>query len=95
VVGVPDADQAIVEDRKITNYLLSSDHPAGRPKSIFFRSTGFERSNWRSLRAALLEHARSGTVISVNDTPFGRKYTVKGALQTPSGGAPRVRSFGS
>jgi hypothetical protein len=87
------AHQAIVEDQKITHYLLCGDHPAGRPKAIFFIRFGFQRSRWRRLRSALLEHARSGAVISVNDTRFGKKYTVEGRLQTPSARAPLVRSI--
>ncbi|HYU13496.1 MAG TPA: hypothetical protein VEK82_13025, partial [Stellaceae bacterium] len=78
MAGIPNADQAIIEDRKITHYLLSSDHPAGRAKAIFFRRFGFQRPRSRTLRGALLEHARSGAVVSVNDTQFGKKYTVEG-----------------
>jgi hypothetical protein len=93
MASIFNANQAIVEDRKITHYLLSSDHPAGRPKAIFFGRFGFQRSRWRRLRGALLEHARSGAVVSVNDTRFGKKYTVEGRLQTPSARAPLVRSI--
>jgi hypothetical protein len=55
MVSILNANQAIVEDRKITHYLLSSDHPAGRPKAVFFSRFGFQRSRWRRLRGALLE----------------------------------------
>jgi hypothetical protein len=91
MAAIPHADQAIIEDRKITHYLLSSNHPAGRPKAVFFSRFGFQRSRWRRLRGALLEHVRSGAVVSVNDTRFGKKYTVEGRLQTPSARAPLVR----
>src|SRR5947209_347817 len=93
MAGVPNADQATVENRKITDYLLSGDHPAGRAKATFFTTVGFDRSKWRRLRSALLRHAQSGTVTSVNETRFGNKYTVEGPLRTPSGRAPLVRSI--
>jgi len=90
---IPNADQAIVEDRKITHYLLSSNHPAGRPKATFFHRIGFRQSNWRRLRGVLLEHAHSGTVMSITDTRFGKKYTVEGPLRSPRAQAPLVRSI--
>src|SRR5438045_985909 len=74
-------------------YLLSGDHPAGRAKATFFTTVGFDRSKWRRLRNALLRHAQSGTVTSVNETRFGNKYTVEGPLRTPSGRAPLLRSI--
>jgi|SRR6266851_2807791 len=93
MAGIPNADQAIVDDRKITHYPLSSDHPAGRAKAAFFRRFGFRPSAWRRLRDALLAHARSANVVVINDTRFGKKYTVEGPLPTPSARTPQVRSI--
>jgi hypothetical protein len=90
--GIPDPDQAIVEDRKIIHYLLSSTHPAGRAKALFFRRFGLRASAGQRLRDALLDHARSADIVSVSDTPFGKKYTVEGPLMTPGARNPRVRS---
>jgi hypothetical protein len=50
-------------------------------------------SAWQSLRDALLDHARSADLVSVGDTPFGKKYTVEGPLMTPNAGNPQVRSI--
>jgi hypothetical protein len=90
--GIANSDQAVVDERKITDYLLAAGHPAGRAKAIFFRRHGFRISAWRDLRDALLEHAASAAVVSVKDTQFGRKYIMEGRLKTPSGRGPRVRS---
>jgi hypothetical protein len=92
MTGIPNADQAIVERRKITEYLLSTSHPVGRAKAAFFRRFGFHIPAWTELRDGLLDHARSSHIVSASDTPFGRKYTVEGLLTTPSGRKPRVRS---
>src|SRR5260370_42431672 len=92
MAGIPNGDQAIVDDRKITHYLLSSDHPAGRAKAAFFRRFGFRASTWQRLRDALLDHSRLSEAVSLSDTPFGKKYTVEGPLPTPSGRKPRGRS---
>jgi hypothetical protein len=63
--GIPDPDQAIVEDRKIIHYLLSSTHTAGRAKALFFRGFGLRASAGQRLRDALLDHARSADIVSV------------------------------
>ena len=90
---LPDAHLAIIEERKITHYLLASGHPAGRAKSAFFQSFGFRTTEWRNLRDALLDHARSARVISVSETQFGKKYILQGSLSAPDGRRPRVRAI--
>ncbi len=39
-MNLPDAGQATVDRGKITKYLLSEEHPAGRSKAFFFRHFG-------------------------------------------------------
>lgn len=92
MTGLPDARLAIIEGRKITDYLLSSSHPAGRAKAVFFRRYGFSAAAWTRLRDALLDHARSAPVISPADTPLGKKYILEGPLAAPDGRAPRIRT---
>ena len=41
LVKLPNAEQAIVESRKITHYLLSETHPDGKSKENFFSRFGF------------------------------------------------------
>jgi hypothetical protein len=89
---LPDAQLAIVEQRKITRHLLASGHPAGRAKAAFFERFGFRVAEWGRLRDALLEHARSTRSIFIADTEFGRKYVLEGPLTTPDGRKPRVRT---
>ena len=92
MIRLPGAQFAIIEERKIADYLLSSSHPAGRAKAAFFRRHGFTAAAWMTLRDALLDHARSAPVISAADTPFGRKYILEGALAAPDGRMPRIRT---
>jgi len=37
---LPEAHLAIIEEQKITQYLLATDHPAGRAKAAFFVGMG-------------------------------------------------------
>ena len=87
---LPNADRAIVADRKITHYLLTHDHPRGRDKAAFFESFGFGRETWPRLRDALIDHAKHNPVVSSAMTPFGGAFEVNGPLATPDGGTPYV-----
>src|SRR5713101_7052313 len=86
--GLPNAQLATIDRRKITDYLLASAHPAGRAKVVFFARFGFTAAAWQRLRAALLDHAHSAAVVSTVDTQFGRKYILDGLF----GRNPRVRA---
>ncbi|MBM3539770.1 MAG: hypothetical protein FJX55_18325, partial [Alphaproteobacteria bacterium] len=89
---LPAAERAVVDDRKITDYLLSAAHPAGRAKAAFFRGFGFSIDRWAILRAAILEHARTAAIVEAIDTPYGRKYVIEGPMTAPDGRAPAVRA---
>jgi hypothetical protein len=89
---LPNEQLAVIDRRKITDYLLARSHPAGRAKAAFFASFGFTTAAWPRLRDALLAHARSTPVVSVADTPFGKKYIVEGPLAAPDGRKPRIRA---
>ena len=90
--ALPYAQLAVIDQRKITDYLLASGHPAGRAKAAFFQRFGFAATAWQILRDALLEHSRSAAVISTANTPFGRKYVLEGPLDAPDGRKPRLRA---
>lgn len=89
---IPEAEAAVVEERKILDYLLSDEHPEGGPKARFFKSMGFSRDAWPTLQAALKAHAMNP--LSVGSTsPFGAKYTVDGPLVCPTGASVQVRTI--
>lgn len=87
---LPYVQTALVEERKITGYLLSEERSEG--KAAFFAAFGFNLARWDLLRDALLAHAASNEVAQVVSNPFGAKYLVEGRLLTPDGRNPRVRS---
>lgn len=89
---LPDAGLAFVEERKITHYLLATNHPRGGDKAAFFVRFGFAPGAPEDLRTALLRHAREGEVDEVEETPFGTQYAVEGPLRTPDGRNPEVRT---
>lgn len=88
---LPNADRAIVPERKVTGYLLSETHPDGRGKARFFSAYGFAIADWQALAAALRRHAAEHPVGEAVETEFGVRYVVDGILHTPDGRTPRVR----
>ena len=89
---LPNAENAYVEERKITAYLLDPSHPVGSSKARFFLAFGFSVSEWRVFESALIEHAQTHEVVEVEHTSYGVKYVIIGAIETPDGRNPkRVR----
>lgn len=42
-MNLPGAEEAIVDDAKVRDYLLSREHPVGRFKATFFSGLGYTR----------------------------------------------------
>jgi hypothetical protein len=90
---LPNADKAYIPPRKLLDYLLSLSHPVGGSKARFFRSAGFDDTNVSTLEHGLLEIARSGEVMEVEQTTHGTKYAVEGVLQTPARGPKSIQTL--
>ena len=71
---------------------MSVSHLYGRHKAAFFGAFGFSASDCESLAQALLKHAAEHEVTNVEDSPFGRRYIVEGALTAPDGRTPLIRA---
>lgn len=83
---LPWAAWAVVDSAKLTEYLLSTTHPVGRFKAAYFERLGYFPEDWLLLEAALLDLSLSGTVERIEETPYGRKYRVRGMIEPPIGG---------
>ncbi len=92
---LPNADRLDVPRAKVIEYLLSSTHPQGRHKAVFFRAFGFSLAAWEQLAAALRQHGAVNEVTTAEDTPFGRRYIVDGELHAPDGRRPWSARCGS
>jgi hypothetical protein len=89
---LPNHRKAIIGEAKLVKYLLSPEHPLGRHKASFLRSFGFSAQAWVALARALLRHAAEHDVAKVEDSLFGKRYIIEGALRTPDGRLPLVRA---
>ena len=82
---IPNCENAIVDEGKLLDYLLSETHPVGSAKACYFRKLGFSYNNAEELRNILLQIANSAHIDQEINTAYGTKYIVKGELPTSSG----------
>jgi len=75
---LPNGHEAIVEERKLRDYVLNVGHPVGRHHATLFRElVGIGVSNLELLRTALLRAAESESVTREVRTPHGAKYEIR------------------
>lgn len=89
--SLPDAQHALIDERKVTGYLLSTVHSGGRSKARFFQHLGFEPAGWLEFAAALREHAFNNPIVAIVDSAYGTRLVVDGILNSPSGRSAQVR----
>ena len=92
-MNLPNGDKAQVPQAKITEYLLSLAHQDGRSKAQFFAHFGFTTAKWQQLATALQEHAQQNPISRIEDSPFGKRYIIEGAVNTPDGRSPHIRAI--
>ena len=91
-MNLPNANRALVDRRKIADYLLCPSHPDGGTKARFFFRFGFRREEWRTLADALREHAKENPVTETVESSYGKRYTVSGPLSCPDGRRPFIET---
>jgi hypothetical protein len=89
---LPHAEAVTTSREKITDYLLNPLHPDAAGKAAFFAALGFTIENWQRLADALRQVAVNCPVASKVVTPHGTKYVLDGAMTTPVGSKPWVRT---
>jgi hypothetical protein len=89
---VPNADQAVVPSRKITQYLLDLASPKGHDKAVVFIHFGFSMAQWEKLEIQLLKHILENDVSKVEKRGDMTIYVVVGLIETPSNRPLLLRS---
>lgn len=82
---LPNADNAVVDERKVRDYLLSKAHPIGRFKARVLARAGFESGNWIDLVTQLRHLAVQGDAKPDQATEYGQKYLISAILKGPRG----------
>lgn len=86
------ADRAIIEPRKLHDYLLSLAHPLGRFKAQFFAKLGYSSDTWRRLANDLREQHLTQDARTLSPNEYGVKYEIVAPLKGPLGPAVSVVS---
>ena len=89
---LPNAEHAVVEEAKITRYLLNLESKDGHGKAKFFLAHGFSLARWYELEETLLWHAVAHDVVRIIDRIHDRLYVIEGETSTPDGRSPYIRS---
>ena len=89
---LPKAELALVEQQKVTKYLLNREHPDNGGKADFFIDLGFSAEAWETLAQALRLLAVNSPVTRSMESLHGKKYIVEGEIETPIGKTPMVRT---
>ena len=75
---LPNAEFAIVEIDKLTEYCLNPDHPRGRHKARVFKSAlGIDRNDASWLRELLLDSVVDFEARIGRSDSFGQQYVVE------------------
>ena len=89
---LPNADQAIIEPRKLRGYLLSTSHPVGRFKARFFAALGYDAQTWQAFEADLrTQHLTADAELS-ETLSDGQLFTIRAILNGRNGQSAPVLS---
>jgi len=89
---IPNNNQSIVADNKITDYLLSETHEIGKRKADFFKRFGFDIKDIDTLRDSLIQHSIDRDIEQTKNSEFGIKYELKCEIKTPDKRNPCIVS---
>jgi hypothetical protein len=89
---IPNRENAIVEDLKVTAYLLNPEHDEGGSKANFFLSFGFDRTSFEPFKIALKNHAVQRNIAAEKPNEYGTKYELICQIETPDNSNPCILS---
>jgi hypothetical protein len=94
VGAMPRAADALIEESKLTDYLLSATHTSGRHKARWFKAVlGIEAAEWRHLSAQLRQGLVEATEFRrLRGTDYGLQYEVETAVAGTDGKRAMVTS---
>jgi hypothetical protein len=83
---LPNGANAIVEERKLLDYVLDPDHPKGCHHAALFRDLlGITAINWAEFRDAILAAVQTTEVVPGRPSAYGQKYEMRFKMTGPEG----------
>jgi len=89
---LPNFEQAVIDQVKLQEYILSSSHPLGRFKAALFRKMGYTRDIWEQLAIDIRKQHLPLDVEKSEKTNYGEKYTIAGLITGPNGTTMLLKS---
>lgn len=90
---MPNVDDPIISEAKLTEYLLNPNHPRGGDKARVYKAAlGFEQEDAMMLADALRVGLASGAWIDRSATEYGTEHVVDIAITGKNGYVKIVRS---
>lgn len=75
---LPNAENAVVDLRKLRDYCLNPDHPEGKHKARVFKGKlGIGRNDAERLRRVILERILNEDAAEQEPTAYGRRFIVE------------------
>ncbi len=90
---LPNAENAIVSEDKLTAYLLDIGHRRGGSKAKLLLSLGYEVRHWQRFAHDLRSQHLIAEVIDQRETSWGRRFEIVAPLTGPSGDTVMFRSI--
>src|SRR5208337_2804298 len=88
LMRLPNADRAVIDLRKLTEYCLSPHHPRGRHKArVFASALGITAAEAETLREILLSAALDHDVTTGEGDCYGQRYLLDLRIETTAGAA--------
>jgi hypothetical protein len=93
--ALPGWEQAQIKDEKLAEYALNPSHTYGESRGadkarVFKSALGFDQSNWRLLKQAILDGLPSYEAVFTLEDEHGRRYRVTMRITGPNGRAAHV-----
>ncbi|BFG78656.1 hypothetical protein PTKU46_66890 [Paraburkholderia terrae] len=90
---IKNAENAVIDPRKITNYVLDSEHPVGGNKArVFDSALGFNQSNADGLISQIQEGVTKYPATPGKADQYGQRFTVDIPVTGPNGNTVPVRT---
>ena len=89
---LPNREFAVIEPEKLTDYLLNPNHRRGGAKARLLIRFGYSATDWQRLEADIRQYHLGTDVEMVRETPYGTRYQIFAALQTPTNESLLVRT---
>lgn len=74
---LPNCSTAMIDVRKLHDYVLNSGHPEGRHKArVFLSALGITAADSEWLASTILQNLADGMAVQAENTPWGKTYRV-------------------